>query len=123
MVDKEKIILKITFVIAFFVYSFWEYIKENFGFRLFYPGIALCFVGYTYVIYSLFKRLSKFEKKLNKIISVSYIIFLSTINNFIDELFFDPTKIELNEYIGFIIIILITFYNERNESDRKKRNL
>lgn len=38
---------------------------------------------------------------------------LVCLDSLIDELFFDPTIFSLNEYIGFILIILITIFYEK----------
>lgn len=39
---------------------------------------------------------------------VCQIFLLTCLNSLLDELFFDPTEITLNEYIGFGIIIITT---------------
>lgn len=39
---------------------------------------------------------------------VYQVFVLACLNSLIDEIFFDPTEIQINEYIGFIVIILIT---------------
>lgn len=125
MTDKQiKYLLLATFIVAFTTYSLWSPIKEFFGIRIFYPGIALSFVGYTYIIHQLIKRLT-IEKGYRKhILIFSNVIFLTTVNNLLDEIFFNPTVISINEYMGFIVIIVVTIYNynknERNDSSRKK---
>lgn len=118
MIDRDKIILVGSFLIAFFTYSFWSDVKvwtsptgdPKDGISIFYWGIGLAFMGYTYIAYSLCKRLSRYEKRLTKLVPIAYIIFLSTVNNIVDELLFDPTKREINEYIGFILIIVVTYW-------------
>lgn len=118
MIDKDKITLIATFAVAFFTYTFWHDVKvwtsptgnPKDGISIFYWGIGLAFVGYTYVAYRFCKRLSKYEKRLGSLVPIAHIIFLSTVNNMVDELIFDPTKRQLNEYIGFVLIIVITYW-------------
>jgi len=121
MIDKPIIILILTFLIALFTYSCWELIKEKTGIRIFYPGIGLSFVGYTFVIKLLFKRLAKYEKKFKCFIPLTTIIHLSTVNNIVDELFFDPTMLQFNEYLGFLLIIIITILEWNHFQKKKKR--
>lgn len=123
MIDRPKIILILTFLISFFTYSFWEVIKEKTGVRIFYPGVALSFVGYTFVIKLLVVRLAKYQPTFKSVAKIAMVIFLCSINNFIDELAFDPTKLQLNEYIGFLIIIIITYWNGDYFKRRKKELL
>jgi hypothetical protein len=124
MTDKIKYLLLATFVVAFVTYSFWGVLKEQFGIRVFYPGIALSFVGYTYVIHQLIKLMQCEKKKKRNLLIISNIIFLTTVNNLLDELFFNPTVISINEYMGFFVIIVVTIYNyykdERNDTTGKK---
>ena len=116
MTDKIKYLLIATFTIAFITYSFWSVIKDQYGVRVFYPGIALSFIGYTYIIHLLIKLID-FEKQQKKfLLIISNIIFLTTVNNLLDEILFNPTVISLNEYMGFVVIIGITIYNyKKNE--------
>lgn len=120
-----NIIFIITFILAVFTYSFWFPIKQQTGLRIFYPFTALMFLGYTYVIHLLFKKIYS-KGKRNFIVPFSRVVYLTTVNNLIDEIFFNPREIGLNEYIGFLVIVLISFYNyyknERNDFGRKKRN-
>lgn len=119
-----KITLITTFIVAFLTYSFWSIIKEKTGIRIFYSGIALSFVGYTYTIHLLFKALSQYQKRLRHALAISYVVYLTTINNLIDEILFDPKTTEINEYVGFILILILTYFDERkNDIRRKKRNL
>ncbi len=113
MTDRSKIVLKVTFVLAILSYSFWSYIKELTGIRIFYPTMALCFSGYTYVIYEFVRIAYKTNKKLRSLLLWAEIILASTLSSLLDEIFFNPTVIELNEYIGFLIIIIIAIYNDR----------
>lgn len=41
---------------------------------------------------------------------ICQVFLLACVNSLIDELFFDPSAIMINEYIGFGVIILITMF-------------
>lgn len=122
-VKNYKLILILSFAVAFCTYSFWQPLKECFGVKIFYPGISLSFVGYTYVIKILIEKISISDKSAKPYHKIANIIFLSASNNMIDEIFFDPTKMEINEYIGFIIIIILTYFKDgrfrKNTTKRK----
>ncbi len=113
MIGKCKKILITTFTLALFTYSFWGVIKELTGFSLFYYGTCLSFVGYTLVIKLLLIELSKHQKGLVFLIVLASVINNATINSFVDEVFYDPTKIEFNEYIGFVICVFVAIYENR----------
>jgi hypothetical protein len=109
---RGEIVLKVTFVCAILSYSFWSRIKQTFDLSIFYPSVALCFLGYTFVIYEFVRIAYKTNKKLSSLLAWSEVILATTISNVLDEMFFDPTKLELNEYIGFVLIILIAVFND-----------
>ncbi len=97
MKKKLLYILILTFVLNSLNGLLWSYIKELTGFSPYYVIQALSFVGYTYVIYSLVNGYSR-------IISKS--ILLVTISNLVDELFFNPTLFEYNEFMAFGLILV-----------------
>jgi len=97
----DKTILIISFVVSLVTYTFWCPIKEYTGVPIFYVGTAAAFVGYTFVLWRKFKNVW------------TEIILAATSNALVDELFFDPTKLSLNEYIMFVVIVLIIIYNGR----------
>ena len=111
--NKAKLVLKITFVMSVLNFSLWSYIKEWTGVGVWYTGNALAYVGYLYVIYEYTRIAYKQNKRLGDLITWSEIALGAAISNVIDELFFDPTKIDAIEYLGFTIIILIALYNDR----------
>lgn len=126
MTERSKIILLLTFIVSFITYSFWGVIKEIINVSIFYQGIAISFVGYTYLIHLFVKELSKFNRSYKRIIPISYVVNLVSVNNLIDEILFNPQIISINEYIGFILIIFITMYkfnNEKNDSRRTQGNI
>lgn len=102
-----KIQTKIALVSAFgcglIAYNLWPFL----GGQVFYKFTALEFVLLYYAAASwlpmgIWKR-------------IVFVFFLCATNSLLDELFFDPKAIDLNEYIGFAIIILTSFFltNER----------
>jgi hypothetical protein len=97
----DKIILYISLAISIASYTFWMPIKENWGVSIFYVGTALSLVGYTFVLFRKFQCL------------ITEIILAATVNNLADELFFEPTRLEVNEYITFLIIVIIILHNGR----------
>lgn len=73
----------------------------------FYKLIAISFICYLFTIFLLVKE---FIKNTWWILFI-FIVLQIACNSLLDELFFDPTKIELNEYIGTIVLIGLTFYS------------
>ena len=109
MTDKKFNILILSFIVAFISYSFWSDVKAAFDVQIFYKGISLSFVGYSYVVY-LFAK----DYKRSYFVFWSRVIFLTTVNSFVDEIIFDPTKLQLNEYIGFALTIIIAYLENGN---------
>jgi hypothetical protein len=97
----DKAILIISFMVSVFTYTFWSPIKEWTGVPIFYVGTALSVVGYTFVLWRKYRNI------------VTEIILAGTTNALLDELFFDPTAFQINEYIMFCFIIVIILYNAR----------
>lgn len=110
MTDKPKNILIITFVIAVLTYSFWSAIKEKYNVQVFYIGTSLAFVGYTYVIWLLTNQLKRFDKRYFNFSLFAYVVYNTALNSLVDELFFDPTRLEINEYVGFLAIVCTAYY-------------
>ena len=113
MIGKSKILLTSTFLLAVLTYSFWGYVKQLTGYSIFYYGTCLSFIGYTLVIKLLAIELSKYKKGLNRFIIVASVVNMVAINSFVDELFYDPTKLEVNEYIGIFLCIVLAIYENR----------
>lgn len=99
----DKIILAISFLLAIASSTLWMPIKEQFGLSIYYIGTALAVFGYSVVLWRKYKN------------TWTELILAGTTNVLVDELFFDPTKFEINEYILFTLCILWTL--------RKKLNL
>jgi hypothetical protein len=91
---------KIWFLLGFITKVFCDTIFPLLWDDAWYHLTAFSFVCYLRVIYLM----------SHGVLSVIvFIAWLTSINALLDELFFDPSAIELNEYIGFIIMILIVF--------------
>ena len=89
-----------AFLSALAAYTFNGELWENGWYHL----IAFAFVGYTRTIY----LCTTGEWSI-----MAFIVHLTAVNSFIDELFFDPTVIEANEYIAFLLFIIITIKNRK----------
>ncbi len=94
----------IWFVSAFLsvlaAYSFPESLWESGWYHL----VAFSFVGYTRCIY----LLSKGNWSV-----IAFIVHLTAVNSFVDELFFNPLAIELNEYIAAALFAVIVVKNRK----------
>ncbi len=118
---RAGLILKITLVLAVVNYSFWKWIKDYFEISVFHPTQALCFVGYVYVIYEYTRLAYRQNKKLSGLLAWAEVALAATVSSLVDEIFFDPTKLGINEYVAFLIIILIAIYNDFKRK-RQARN-
>ena len=126
MTTGGKVILVLGFVSAFCAQTFYAKIDEILSpilqdafnnmtgelspdgkpdYSFYYKLTALAFVCYTYVIYTLVRGWWSIP---------CFIIFLTALNSLADELFFNPTCIQHNEYVGFMasVIIAIGFRNK-----------
>lgn len=109
---KVGLVLKITFIMSILNFSLWGTIKEMTGFGIWYYGNAMAYVGYIYVIYEFTRILYRTEKKYSNLLTWAEVALGAAISNLMDELFFDPTKLGVNEYIGFTVIVVIAIYND-----------
>ena len=101
MTASSKIWLTLGFLASFMAYSLFPYIWHGGWYDL----TAFSFVCYTRVIY---------EQSHGSWSLMAFIVWLTTINALADELFFDPRVIELNEYIGFAILVIVSIkYKKR----------
>ena len=92
MKKSSKLILVSLLLISVLVYQFWFPLKQTYSIKVFYPGTALLFLGFTFVIWRETPKGTGFKY-------FTELFFLLSFNNLIDESFFNPTKIELNEYL------------------------
>jgi len=92
-------------IISIITYLFWETIKINTGISVFYIGNALFIFMLCFYLY--------FSDRSN---NIKFILVSLSLNNLLDELFFDNTIFQLNELmflIGVILILLIRIKNDR----------
>lgn len=101
----KKLILYIGLIIGIATYLFWENLK-NLGFKVFYIGNAI-------FIFSLCLYLFLTDTKS----FIKYILFCLSLNNLCDELFFDPTKMGINEI--FIALTVLIFAIIRNKNAKR----
>lgn len=98
-----KSILYISAVVSVITYLFWNYLPKD----SFYIGNAL-FISLI-CMYIFIKEPKSF---------ITFVLFCLSINNLFDELFFDNTKLQLNEIAVGIAIIL--FGAKKYKNDRKR---
>lgn len=93
-------LLWVAILTSIATYQLWMYLPKGY----FYKGMALFIMILSFIIYSYNRQ--KF---------VYFLLFCLSINNFLDECFFDPTKNGINEIvIVFFILIFWYFKNIRN---------
>jgi hypothetical protein len=104
MKEVKKInLLYLSIIICLITYNFWKLILEHFDFQIFYIGMALSqFI------------LSVYIKLISKTSFASFFLFCIMTNNLLDEIFFNPEKIEINEYIATSAIVAIYFLKFKN---------
>jgi hypothetical protein len=89
-----KALLYIATIVSIFTYFFWEQVKIDY---FFYKGNAVFITLLCFYIFN-----------LNRKVWISFLLFSLSLNNLFDELFFDNTKIQLNEILFAIFITIIT---------------
>lgn len=108
-----RIWLLLGFISALSAYSFYEVLKPVWD-KCFYMLTCVSFVSYTRVIYLTLKYPHVVKVAFSgywKIIGL--VIHLSTINALLDELFFNPKEIGINEYLAFVSMIGIVLYQRK----------
>lgn len=102
MDKSNKILLWLAIAVVVIAFLFWDSIKENTGLGIFYYGNAL-----SWFIISIFIWIN------HKKYLASFVLLCLSFNNLLDELFFDNTKIGLNEYLFGLVLIIITYIRYR----------
>lgn len=87
-----KILSIVSLSMIVMSYSLWHYISP----QIWYISIAFGLLMFTYVLNLFYSGCFFFR-----------IMFELALNNLVDELFFNPTKVEINEYITALIIVII----------------
>lgn len=93
-------LLWVATIISIATFQLWVYLPKG----SFYVGNGLFYVLLAIVIFLQNKRLF-----------VSFLLLCLTVNNLLDELFFDPTKNGINEIV-FAVLIPIIYYARKNNS-------
>jgi len=101
----DKFILWAAFVVAFITYSFWSPINEYLQANIFY-------LGNSFFIFLL--CLFLFNK--NRASLVCFLLLGVALNNFLDELFFNPTEVQLNEMILLLIAPVLWRLKTKNNA-------
>ena len=91
-----KVLLVLSFVAIVAGHSLHPYLWDS----AFYHLTAFCFATLTRIIW---------VRSVGKWKIVSLVMHVTTLNNLMDELFFDPKVMDYNEYITFIISILVIY--------------
>lgn len=96
-----KILLNIATVISILTYLFWSKFPKGF----FYIGNAIFIFMLCLVIY--LKNKEKF---------ICFFLLCISISNLVDELFFDPTKLGLNELFLAVTLPVIWYIKSRRNA-------
>jgi len=98
-----KYLLYIATPVSLITYLFWEHLPKG----SFYSGNALfIFLLCTYIFVN------------NKQSFIKFVLFGLSLNNLLDELFFNPTELGYNEIAFAISIPLIWFYKTTNNAGK-----
>ena len=101
------------FISALGAYSFYEFLKPVWD-GCFYHLIAFAFFCYTRVIFLGVKSPTALKSALSRNWKIPVlIIHLSTVSALFDEMYFNPQKLEINEYISFGIMIVIVLIQRK----------
>ncbi len=96
--------LKLTIVIfMLFTGFFWSYFPKG----TYYLMIAIILMLFSILAY-----------KYNRNSFASFLLVSFSLNNLLDELFFNPLVIQLNEIIILILIPIIWYFKSRHECKR-----
>lgn len=95
---RDRLLIYVTIFISIVTYLFWDIIKIKTGISIFWIGNASSVFIMALIIFLNNKKLFS-----------SFFLLCITFNNLLDELFFEPTKIGLNEIV-FAILIIIIYY-------------
>ena len=102
---KQKALLWIAIVVSLVTYMGWKPIHEKFGFQIFYIGMALMINLLAIHIWI----------NARKKVLPAFVLLVLSINNLLDELFYDPTRFQANEIMFLIIIIIYSLKLYKND--------
>ena len=94
-------------IVGIGTYFFWNDIKEQFQIPVFYIGNAL----FIFILCVLNYKLS--DKNV-----ISFLLICLSFSNLLDEIFFDNTKISLNEIILMLILPIVWFITHKHNAGK-----
>jgi len=98
MIGKSKVLLYLALAISLITYLFWQDLPKG----SFYIGNSLFISFLCLFIFLNFKKCF-----------LTFVLLGFSLNNLLEELFFNPTKFEINEILVLIIVPLIWFLNNK----------
>lgn len=98
MIESRKLILWAAFIVALLTYSFWSLIGNG----AFYIGNSLFILLLCTFLF----------KKYGKSV-ICFLLLAVSLNNFLDELFFNPTEIQFNEMFLLIATPIIWYLKQK----------
>ena len=106
---KIDILILLTIVMSLITYNLWHVIRIA---TLFQKSESVFILMATVCIVEAIK--SSIYKHSRTTLFLSYLLFSFALNNVLDNLFFNPFIIQLNEYIFAIIALIASFFLTRN---------
>lgn len=105
-----KWVFRLSLIVLIGSWTFWPYLWDH----AFYHGLAVSLLGFAWCFYR--------QVKVSKCDGLIFL--LLCLSNLADELFFDPTAIEMNEYLmaGLMVISVITIQFKSNARQRRKQD-
>lgn len=114
---KNKVLLWSAIIVCVIAFQFWDSLKEsvgvflsnNYGYSInfYHTGMALF---YCLLAVFIFKNFKKYF--------ASFVLLCLTINNLMDELIFNPEKIQLNEYSIILFLAIYWAYHYHKHSKK-----
>jgi len=105
---KRIFIIKLSLLLGFVSAMFGSLIAQHYLWKnAYYHLMELGFIFYLLSFYLLSKKDSQEFTKLWK--TITLIILLCSVSTLIDELIYDATKVEFNDFIRIVTIIYISF--------------
>lgn len=94
MIEQHKIYYILSVCCVVVAYLFYPHLWDKAFYHL--TALSFCFIHYSQYL----------QAKGNYSLFV-FVVFIVTLNNMLDELFFDPVKIDYNEIITALIALVI----------------
>jgi len=108
-IDKYRIsFVKISLVVGFISAMFGSLIAQHYLWKdAYYHLMEIGFISYLFSFYLLSNKDSEGFSKLWK--TITLIILLCSISTIVDEIMYDATKVELNDFVRLMFIIFASF--------------